>query len=68
MQTLKILFWVAVSPIVFYFIPTIVAYGNDDPQVWSIFWANLLFGWSGFGWVACLGIAIYHAQQKIATQ
>ena len=44
-----ILFLIALIPI--YFLPTIIA---KKGHRFSIFIANLVFGWTGAGWIMCL--------------
>lgn len=37
-----------------YFVPTLVAYLRKHRNRQVIGWLNLLFGWTGIGWVLCL--------------
>jgi len=37
-----------------YFLPSIVAKAREHPQFVFILVVNLLFGWSGVGWIGCL--------------
>lgn len=48
------LFLLVIASIVFYFIPTIVAYINEQDNTASIFILNLLAGWTFVGWVVAL--------------
>ena len=37
-----------------YFFPTIMASVNKRKQVMAIFLVNLIFGWTGIGWIIAL--------------
>lgn len=45
--------------IALYLLPSIVAGLRHHPQLTPIIAANLLFGWTGFGWAACLVYALW---------
>ena len=38
----------------FYFLPFLIAALREHPQVWPIFWLDVLLGWSVLGWIAAL--------------
>ena len=40
--------------IALYFLPVIVAHARHSASTTGIFIVNLLFGWTGIGWIACL--------------
>jgi membrane-bound acyltransferase YfiQ involved in biofilm formation len=40
-----------VVALLLYFVPTSIARHRQHPQVWAIFWLNLLAGWTFVGWV-----------------
>jgi hypothetical protein len=40
--------------LVFYFLPTILAYSMHRPNVLLIFLINILLGWTVLGWIAAL--------------
>lgn len=48
----------AVVGVAIYFIPFMVARRRRSPHVMLVFMVNLLFGWSGLGWLAALALAI----------
>lgn len=41
-----------------YFVPTVIAWFRGHHKFGAIFFLNLIFGWSGIGWVALLVYAI----------
>lgn len=51
-------------PIVFwlYFLPTIL--GNKRTNMWTIFWLNLLTGWTFIGWVITLIMSLSYDRDK----
>jgi len=40
-----------------YLLPTTVAYANDRKNLGTIFWVNLLLGWTLLGWGAAMALA-----------
>lgn len=40
--------------IIFYFIPAIIAYARRHKHREPIGILNLIFGWTGVGWIVCL--------------
>ena len=40
--------------ITFYFIPTVIAWQKDHDSLITIFFVNLLFGWTILGWLAAV--------------
>lgn len=54
----------AIIVILIYFIPSIIAFNRDHSSKWGIFLTNLLFGWSGLGWIIAL---IWSASSKGQT-
>ena len=44
--------------IALYFLPSMIAYGRDMKNSWSVFFLNLFFGWTAVGWVAALCWAV----------
>lgn len=49
---------------IFYFIPSIVAFGRRQPHRWFIFLLNLSLGGSGIGWIAALIWSFYTPKLK----
>ena len=47
-----LLFWLLV-----YFIPTFIAHYRKAVNFKTVFWVNLLLGWSGIGWLVALILA-----------
>ena len=43
-----------VITVLFYFIPTLIAYGRKHRSRQTVGILNLVFGWTGIGWVICL--------------
>jgi hypothetical protein len=41
-----------------YFVPTFVSLYRKDPTWWVVFLNNLLFSWTGIGWIGALVWAI----------
>jgi|GEM_PF-2105540 len=41
-----------------YFIPTIIAASRSNPKLLQVTAVNLVFGWTGLGWIAVLAIAL----------
>jgi hypothetical protein len=41
-----------------YFIPTIIAASRNNPKLLQVMAVNLVFGWTGLGWIAVLAIAL----------
>jgi len=41
-----------------FFLPIIVAKVNHNPRMNSVFWLNVLFGWSLLGWLVALFVAL----------
>ena len=37
-----------------HFIPAVIAFVRDHQSKWAILAVNLLFGWSGIGWIIAL--------------
>jgi Superinfection immunity protein len=47
--------WLALAiGLALYFLPTLIARSRDVASTGGIFLANLLFGWTMLGWIACL--------------
>jgi hypothetical protein len=40
-----------------YLLPTVVAFGNDRKNLGTIFWVNLLLGWTVLGWGVAMTLA-----------
>lgn len=40
--------------VTFYFIPTVIAWQKDHDSLITIFFVNLLFGWTILGWLAAV--------------
>ena len=40
--------------LIIYFLPYSIARRRNHPNAGTIFWCNLLFGGTGWGWVICL--------------
>lgn len=38
---------------VIYFLPFVIANARKHASQWAIFFVNLLFGWTIFGWLIC---------------
>lgn len=49
-----------------YFVPTITAWLCSSAAISSIFFLNLVFGWTGLGWLACWIILIIAPNKKQA--
>lgn len=49
-----------------YFIPTIVAYGNNNST--TVFLVNLFFGWTLIGWVIALILAFADSKPVVVVQ
>ena len=47
-----------------YFLPTVVAAGRDTADKHSVFILNFLFGWTVFGWVVALVMAVWQPSQR----
>lgn len=47
-----------------YFVPFVVALCRSHPQIWPIFWLNLLLGWMFIGWVAALVWAVVRFKKE----
>lgn len=57
-----------VGSIVFYFIPTIVAFNRKHNNAVPIAVLNFLLGWSGIIWIVCLAYAFSsNVETKTAT-
>ena len=44
--------------LLFYFLPSFIAFTRKTPNALPLFIVNLLLGWSGLGWFACMLWAI----------
>jgi len=44
----------ALVTVTMYFLPIVMARQRDISTLQGLFFTNLLFGWTGFGWLACL--------------
>ena len=51
--------WLIPVAIGLYFVPTGIMAWKFHPRTNDMFIANVLFGWTGIGWVACLLAAIF---------
>lgn len=49
-----IVFFVIISILAFYFIPTIIAFGRGKGNKMAILALNLFLGWSVIGWIVSL--------------
>ena len=47
-------FFAIIFLITILFIPTSVVLFRDSSKKWSVFWVNLLAGWTGIGWIIAL--------------
>jgi hypothetical protein len=45
--------------LMFYFIPTMIASLRVSSKYWTVFWFNLLLGWTGIGWILAIVIAVF---------
>jgi len=52
--------------IVFYFLPTIIAFARSKRDSTSIFVLNFLLGWTAIGWVVALVWALKQDAQVLA--
>lgn len=52
--------------LMFYFIPTMIASLRVSSKYWTVFWFNLLLGWTGIGWILAIVIAVF-SQPRPAT-
>lgn len=59
-----ILLRVVVICFALYFIPALVAFGNNHPQTSAIFALNLFLGWTLLGWVIALVWACVKSEEK----
>jgi len=51
--------------IAFYFLPTYVAVHYQHPEITRITLCNILFGWTGLGWLACFFWAVLPDQREL---
>ena len=56
-----VLIWVF---LIIYFLPYSIARRRNHPNAGTIFWCNLLFGGTGWGWVICL---VWATVQQVDT-
>lgn len=50
--------------LVFYFLPTLLAFHRQVPSAWSIAVLNLFLGWTLVGWVVALALAVRDVNRK----
>lgn len=47
----------AVAVLILYFLPSVIAYSNRNPDRNSVFVINLWLGWTIIGWITAFGWA-----------
>ena len=56
--------WILCALVVGYFLPAIIAYRRDVPNMWSVAVINIFLGWTLIGWVVALALAARDVKQK----
>lgn len=51
--------------IMIYFLPTIIAGNRQSVNTSTIFWLNLILGWTGLIWIICLILAFGKTHKDI---
>lgn len=51
--------------ILFYFLPSVIAFGKGHKNKWAIFLLDLFLGWSFIGWVVALVWSFSAAQDNV---
>ena len=62
----KVIAVVAALPTAGYMLPWAIGAVRDVPH-WSVFWVNLLLGWTIVGWIVALVMALRAQRQIIVT-
>lgn len=49
--------------LIIYFLPSLIAKGRQNKQFGVIFVINLFSGWTGFGWIVALALALWNFER-----
>jgi len=64
LKTLPVIIFALLVLAFTYLIPTIVAVINKKKRWWLTFLLNVLFGWTGIGWMILLVLALSKDEEK----